>query len=201
MARNVAVQVLRGSLANIPVLNDGEFYLATDIPQLFVGFGGAAWPLGSGTMAIQVADKTTPTQLLAVESDGSILTNTGITKSLVMKTGSLVTTAVTANQNVLSYTVTTGKTFYLTYIDIQARYTTLAGTLSPIGTANLLIGGVNSYQAWFTNPSDGDTGSQAVRITFSEPLPITSSTTIALVVTPAVASSLTWLANFGGYER
>ena len=37
MARNVQIQVIRGVLANRPVLASGEFYYATDTQQLFVG--------------------------------------------------------------------------------------------------------------------------------------------------------------------
>lgn len=40
MARNVTLQLLRGTLANAPVLHDGEMYLATDRNVLLVGFGG-----------------------------------------------------------------------------------------------------------------------------------------------------------------
>jgi|GEM_PF-5507455 hypothetical protein len=200
MARNVAVQIMRGALANMPKLNDGEFYLATDVPQVYVGFGGSSWTIG-GIMSIQIADKTNQSQLLAVESDGSILVNTGITKSLVMKTGSLVSTSVTTNQGILGYTVTAGKTFYLEYIDLQGRFTTPSGTSTVLGTVILSIGGITSYQATFVNPNTGDTGSQAVRLVFSEPLPIASATTILAAVSTLVATSTTWIANFGGYER
>ena len=200
MSRNVQLQVLRGVLANIPNLEDGEFYLAIDSPQLYVGFGGANWPIG-GTMAIQIQDKTVPTQLLAIESDGSLLVNTGITKSLIMKTGSLISTSTAANQGILGYTVTAGKTFYLTYLDIQGRLTTTSATSSLLGTVTLSIGGVSVYQAGFVNPTTSNIGSQAVRLTFSEPLPISSATALLVAVTPNATTSMTWISNFGGYER
>lgn len=200
MVRNVAVQFLRGILANMPVLQDAEFYLATDVPQLYVGFGGGNWPIG-GIMAIQLADKTNTAQLLAVESDGSILVNTGVTKTLVMKTGSLVSTSVTANQGILGYTVTAGKTFYLIYIDLQGRFTAPSGTSSVLGTVVFSIGGVNVYQASFVNPTTGDSGSQAVRLMFSEPLPVAAGVALLAAASPAAATSMTWIANFGGYER
>lgn len=37
MARNLALHVLRGVKANMPVLNAGELYLATDEVQLYIG--------------------------------------------------------------------------------------------------------------------------------------------------------------------
>ena len=152
-------------------------------------------------MAIQLADKTNTAQLLAVESDGSILVNTGVTKTLVMKTGSLVSTSVTANQGILGYTVTAGKTFYLIYIDLQGRFTAPSGTSSVLGTVVFSIGGVNVYQASFVNPTTGDSGSQAVRLMFSEPLPVAAGVALLAAASPAAATSMTWIANFGGYER
>ncbi len=199
MARNVSLQVLRGSVANIPSLGDGEFYFATDQFQLYVGFNGNNLPIG-GTMAVQIADKTNPAQLLSVQSDGSILTNTGVNKASVLKTGSLVTTAVTAGQSVLSYTVTAGKTFYLSYIDLQGRLTAVSATASILGTVTLSIGGVPVYQASFNNPTTSDAGSQSVRLS-TNLLPIPAGTVITVTVTPTAVTSMTWLANFGGYEQ
>lgn len=37
MSRNLALRVLRGVKANIPILNPGELYLATDEVQLYIG--------------------------------------------------------------------------------------------------------------------------------------------------------------------
>lgn len=37
MARNVSIQILRGVTANMPALNVGEFYLATDALKLYAG--------------------------------------------------------------------------------------------------------------------------------------------------------------------
>ncbi|HZS43352.1 MAG TPA: hypothetical protein VFA52_04025 [Candidatus Paceibacterota bacterium] len=37
MARNVGIQVLRGIKANMPILQTGELYFATDEAQLYVG--------------------------------------------------------------------------------------------------------------------------------------------------------------------
>ncbi len=198
--RNVTLQVLRGIQANIPSLGDGEFYFATDQYQLYVGFGGNNLPIG-GTMAVQIADKSNTSQLLAVQSDGSILSNTGVTKTSVLKTGTLITTAVTAGQTILSYTVTAGKTFYLSYFDLQGKLTAISATASILGTVTISIGGVPVYQASFNNPTTSDPGSQAVRISIGESLPISSGTVITITVTPTAATSMTWISNLGGYER
>jgi len=202
MARNVAIKILRGALANIPVLNDGEFYFATDQYQLYVGLNGDSLPIG-GTMAVQVADKTTTSQLLAVASDGSISVSLGTAagKTAILKTGQLTTTAVTANQSVLTYTVTAGKNLFLEYIDIQARLTAVSATASILGTFIIQIGGVTVYTATFVNPTTSDAGSQSIRFQISEPIPVSAGTAISFLVTPAAVTSMLWTANFGGYEK
>ncbi|MCJ7608162.1 hypothetical protein MUP00_00630 [Candidatus Bathyarchaeota archaeon] len=58
-------------------------------------------------------------------------------KTNVLKTGNLVTTAITADQAILTYTVTSGKTLYLQYLDVTARLTTYATTATLFGAASL----------------------------------------------------------------
>ncbi len=200
MARNVSLQMLRGLLVNKPILNDGEFYFATDQLQLYVGLNGDSLPIG-GTMSVQIADKINTSQLLAVNSDGSLLVNTAITKTSVLKTGTLVTTAITAGQTIVTYTVSAGKNFYLDYLDIQGRLTAVSATASILGAVTLSIGGVPSHTSSFVNPTTSDAGSQAVRISFSEPIPISTGTVVSLTVTPNAVTSMTWIGNFGGFER
>ena len=201
MPRNVQIQVLRGIKANMPNdLGDGEFFFATDQFQLYVGLNGDVLPVG-GIMAVQVADKTNQAQLLSVQSDGSLLTNTAVAKTAVLKTGQLVTTAVTAGQSILTYTVTASKTLYLEYIDIQARLTVVSATASILGTVLVSIAGVGVYTATFVNPTTSDAGSQSVRLMFSEPIPVAAGTAVLVATTPSAVTSMTWTANFGGFER
>ena len=70
MARNVALQILRGPQANMPALNDGEFYLAEDTGQLWVGFNGGTLKVGN-VMPIQLSDGTIQTQLAKVDAAGN----------------------------------------------------------------------------------------------------------------------------------
>jgi hypothetical protein len=63
VARNVAVQVLRGVKANMPALADGEFAFAEDTGELFVGFFGGK---------VMVARMAVPIQ----DSAGNPLTST-----------------------------------------------------------------------------------------------------------------------------
>jgi hypothetical protein len=121
--------MLRGVLANIPTLGDGEFYLAVDTGQLFVGFSGGN--LQVSQMAIQIQDPTTGTQVAAVQPKGTqgtyllcvqdakdsgrskvILT---LTKAAAITSEALVTMTIkkgdAAPTTGTSYTVTSGKTF------------------------------------------------------------------------------------------
>jgi hypothetical protein len=119
-------------------------------------------------------------------------------KTSVMKVGSLVTTAVTADQVVLTYTVTEGKTFYLTYFHLLVRLTTYAGTVTNFGNMSLEN---PSGTKIFTFPSFGSGAAAIVPFSFTEPVPIPSGTVIRVVCTPAAVTSFTWFANFGGYEK
>lgn len=120
-------------------------------------------------------------------------------KTNQLKTGSLTTTATTADQVILTYTVTTNKTFYVQYASIQARLTTMAVAQSILGAASIETpSGTKVLTASFVNTTAGDT--YPVIYTFSEPIPVASGVVIRMVCTPAAATSMLWIGNFGGYE-
>ena len=162
--------------------------------QLSGWLGSTAPTVGQKTMAASI-----PVTIASDESDLVTSLNSLVaSKTLVMQTGVLVTTATTANQVVLTYTVTAGKILYLEYLTMFGYITTIPGNANP----------VNLGRISFQNPS-GTTVIQAQRFhadyvtsvyTFSDPLPIAAGTVIRVVVTPVAATSYTWLANFGGYE-
>ena len=138
-------------------------------------------------------------QRVTVSNDSSVSLGTSTGKTVVMKTGTLVTTAVTANQVVLTYTVTAGKTFYLQYVKICSQLTSTPGNANPIalGTVSLespagtkLYSILQMYGAIQWDFQD-----------FAEPLPIAAGTVLRIVTTPVTATSTLWLGNFGGYEK
>jgi hypothetical protein len=116
-------------------------------------------------------------------------------KTAEMLTGELTTTTVTANQVVLTYTVTAGKTFYLEYLSFSAE---------PSSFATNVALGIVSFQAaavsMFTMPLEY-TAVAAHAVTFTEPIPFAAGTVLRVVTTPAATTSTMWFANFGGYER
>ena len=119
-------------------------------------------------------------------------------KTNVLKTGSVVTTATTADQVVLTYTVTAGKTFYLEYFTCDCRLTAIAATATMFGTFSLET---PSGTKVFTAFCVGAGASVTPRVELSEPIPIPASTVIRVVCTPGAVTSYTWQANFGGYEK
>src|SRR5262245_3859031 len=120
-------------------------------------------------------------------------------KTNQLKTGSLVTTATTADQVILTFTVTSGKTFYLQYVNVTARLTTFAATATNFGNASLespastKLATAIIANAGVINPP--------YAIEFPEPIPIAAGTVVRVVCTPATTTSYTWQASFGGYER
>lgn len=122
-------------------------------------------------------------------------------KTNVLKTGSLTTTAATADQVVLTYTVTAGKTFYLQYLQLEGRLTVQSATASILGTLSLET---PSGTKVITHTLLNHTIENVDRIPtsdFSEPIPIAAGVVIRVVCTPTAVTSMLWIANFGGYEK
>jgi hypothetical protein len=119
-------------------------------------------------------------------------------KTNVLKTGTLVSTATTADQVLLTYTVTVGKTFYLSYFDYTARLTAYAATATNYGNCSLESpAGTKLYTSMVASASNP----VLVGEQLAEPVPIASGVVVRLVCTPSAATSFTWIGNFGGYER
>lgn len=198
--------VIASDQGNIPIVGIGTAGTpAGNILTVQGVGGGTALPIStsSGAFTGTVVQPTGTNLHTVVDAGTSIigavnLNTATANKTIVMKTGSLVTTAVTADQVVLTYTVTSGKTLYLEYFSSNAYITTLPGNTNPVllGTASLespagtkLITSTRIHADYVSSV-----------YTFSDPLPIASGTVIRCVCTPNAATSYTWRANFGGYE-
>lgn len=119
-------------------------------------------------------------------------------KTVVMKTGSLATTAVTADQVILTYTVTAGKTFYLEYFACNGRLTTFAATATHFGNCSIESpAGTKLVTTMISGSGIGDRD----WLPFVEPIPIAAGTVIRIVTTPSATTAFTWQGNLGGYER
>lgn len=120
-------------------------------------------------------------------------------KTIKMLTGTLVTTSTTADQVVLTYTVTTGKTFYMQYFTMTGYETTLPGNSNPIFLGTLSFespAGTKLFRGDQVSPYAQPNGP-----IFSEPMFFSAGTVVRIVVTPSLATSFTWIANIGGYEK
>jgi hypothetical protein len=118
-------------------------------------------------------------------------------KAVVGTTGTLTSTATTADQVIVTYTVTAGKTLYLQAFKAMVMLTTYATTATNYGTFSLQIGGVSKYTV--LNAHAGIVNPQGE--SFAEPLPIAAGTVVRIVCTPAAATSFLWRGNLIGYEK
>lgn len=135
---------------------------------------------------------------LNISGIASVTLGTSQGKTVVMKTGSLASVAVTADQVVITYTVTAGKTFYLQYEDVEARLTTFAATATNFGNCSLESpAGTKLYTQIYAGA--GVSSQNILRV--SEPIPIPAGQVIRIVCTPSAATAFTFVGNFGGYER
>ena len=157
---------------------------------------------GSGT-SITLGQKVIASSIpVAIASDQTVIPVTlgNITgKTNVLKTGSLVTTAITADQVILTYTVTAGKTFYLQSLTMYPTIT--VGNHSDVIFGNVSLEIVAGPKV-ITDRCVGP-GVDPVRhhYEFSEPIPIVAATVVRVVTTPGSTISFTWIASFSGYER
>ena len=181
-------QLVDGSAHTQPV--SGTFFQATQPVS-----GTVTANAGTGTFTVGQA---TGTNLHTVTDSSSVMSlGTVDSKTLVMKTGSLTTTATTVDQVVLTYTVTALKTFFIQYLEMMvAASSGHADTV--FGTMSLEI--VSGTKVITEHPIGPGIG-QSSLYTFSEALPVSAGTVVRIVTTPAAATSFVWSANFGGFER
>lgn len=128
---------------------------------------------------------------------GSVSLGNSTGKVVKMETGNISTTAVTANQTIVTYTVTAGKTFYLQYWDCSANTEAAAVTATAFGTCSLSINGTIVWTQYFHG--SGTSGFDPIDV--SEPIPVAAGQVILMETTPAAATAFFWYANFGGYEK
>lgn len=130
---------------------------------------------------------------------GSVSSGVSYGKTVVNKTGTLVTTATTADQVVLTYTVTAGRTLYITAIEIEGRLTVISATASILAACSWQIGGVKQNTFTFVNETTSEVG--RVTIPISEPVPVAAGVIVTIVCTPAAVTSMTWLGNMLAFEK
>ena len=159
---------------------------------------------GAGSQRVTIADTATASS----STIGSVSLGQSSGKTVIMKPGTLVTSSTSADQVILTYTVTTGKTFYLQYLDMNVRLQSI-GTTNPILFGNISLENPSGTKliTEFCTANGAQNSDAAGALTdpffflFNEPVPIASATVIRVVCTPNNSTSYTWTANFGGYEK
>lgn len=165
-------------------------------------------PNAARSLTIQPPGGTTHLRLFVTSytsgSASAILVLTEMTRparqprALLAQTGLLTTTATTANQEVLSYTVPADKTLFLKWFKVNVRST------SPPGNPNPVVFGEWSLETpsgtkCFTMDPIGNVSPHPMGLDLSEPWEIPAGQVVRVVCTPAAATSFRWRANFGGY--
>jgi len=178
--------VLASNQSAIPVTQSGPWNVAVSgtIP-----ISAATLPLPAGA----ATEATLATRL----SEATFTARLPLSGQIVGKTGTLVTTAITADQIILTYTVTAGKTFYLEGFDWSVGKTGIDHADSDYGNVSLELPSGVKIQTWFARGSGKDGFSRSI----PEPLSIAAGTVIRLVVTPSSTTSMTWVGNLIGYEK
>lgn len=106
-----------------------------------------------------------------------------------LQTGSLVSTATTADQVIVTRTIPAGKKSLLFGFDVMARLTTFATTATHFGTVSLEINGTKKATldvAHAGNPVLPVSGS------YPDGIQVKGGDVVRLVCTPSAITSFTW---------
>lgn len=110
--------------------------------------------------------------------------------------GALTTTAVTADQVIVTNTPAAGVSFKATAV--SGFLTTYSATESNMGVTKMQVGGVDSSPELRIQNTDLDSLAGVVIIPWGDGLNFSGSEVIRWIVTPAAATSMRWSAAFFG---
>lgn len=127
------------------------------------------------------------------------LRNLPTVQSNACKSGTLASTANTANQVIATYTVTAGKTLFLQYLCANVRLTTFAATATNFGTVSLLVNDVATL-TWTVVAGPGVLNSP-LYMELPLTIPFQVGTVLKVVCTPSAATAFTWDASLCGIEQ
>ena len=114
----------------------------------------------------------------------------------VLVTGALASSAVTADQVILTYTVPVGFTLNLSYFEANVKLTTFAATATDFGLLSMRVNG-NKVQTFMV----AGPGVLNAPIYFEAPdaLPFQAGDVLTFVCTPSAITPFSWEANMSGY--
>jgi hypothetical protein len=131
--------------------------------------------------------------------NGAVSLGTTGTKGNVIKTGA-ATTSSAAYAEILTYTVTSGKTLFINALELEGRLTTPSATGAVLGACSMQIGR-GSTVATFTFMNPSSEAADRVILPLAEPVTVSGGTVLVFSCIPAGSTSTLWQENFIGYEN
>lgn len=135
----------------------------------------------------------------AIQPALQVSLGSSVAKANVFQAGS-VNTAAKTHTNITTYTVSAGKTFYVSYMEVEGVLNTASATASSLGQCSLEIpSGTTVATFQLSNPTNGAVD----RVVFSpaEPFYARAGQVVAVSCDPSSTSSTYWRTNFGGFEK
>ncbi len=114
--------------------------------------------------------------------------------------GSTLATAATTYAEVLTYTTTGGKTFYITGFGIEGGLSTASATASTLGYCSLQVPrGTTVAKYRLYNATHG--AIDRILVSPAEPVAVQAATTVVVSCIPQFGTSMIWGGNVIGYEK
>lgn len=181
-----------------PVEVEGDFYPATQPVSIAALPALAAGSNNIGDVDVASLPALTDKSSATANPIGNVSLGNTLGKENVLLTDELATNDNAADQEILTYEVTAGKTLFLQYVSVQVRLSTFAATATNFGTASLETpSGTKVLTRLMCGVGFSDMGF----LELAEPVPIAAGEVVRIVCTPASGTAFTWQANLGGYER
>ena len=187
LANNASANgIYRGTIAGLKYFRVRSVGSLTGTPAILIRIGDG--------LASVFQESSMPAGTNAL---GAVQLGSSIGKANVGQTGTLASSATTADQVIKSYTVTAGKTLYIVQFDVQATLTTPAATFTNFGPVSLET--PSGTKIW-TGLLQG-AGVASYISALCEPIPVAAGVVARLVTTPGAATAMTWRGNILGYEK
>ena len=117
----------------------------------------------------------------------------------VLVAGTLASSAVTANQVILTYTVPAGKTLWFQFLEANVMLTTFATTATAFGVIGLQVNGL--LRSNFTVVAGPGVLNTPLYLEVQDSIPFQAGDVLTVVCTPSAVTPFTWEANIAGYLK
>ena len=115
----------------------------------------------------------------------------------VLVAGTLASSAATADQVILTYTVPAMETLRLEYLEANVKLTTFLATATDFGSLSLRVNGAKVIT--FSVVAGPGVLNTPLYLDLPESLPYQAGDVLTVVCTPSGVTPFTWEANIAGY--